>query len=140
METPRFLQYKSVRHVRVKNWKLTVVYWLLLVIVASYVVIYTIILEKGYQETDEAIGTVATKIKGTASVGDMYNWTNLVPYDAIDLRHPAIETNGIFIATSLISTPQQRGVCNGNVAQAISECSSDDDCDTNKHHWNAQGV
>eukprot|EP01083_Nonionella_stella_P097817 274987_1 len=133
------LQYNSVRFLRVKNWKLAVVYWLLLATVLSYVIIFTIVVEKGYQTHDEAIGNVATKVKGTASTGDYYNWTNAMVFDAMDLIHPPIESNALFIATSYVTTPlQTRGTCNGN--EDIGECTADTDCEYNDYNWKSQGI
>eukprot|EP01084_Bolivina_argentea_P035511 65863_1 len=141
METfvPRLLQYNSVRLIRVKNWKLAAIYWCLLFAVTLYVVIYTIILAKGYQVNDEATGTVSTKVKGTASTGDFYDWNNAIPYDAMDLIFPPIESNALFIPTSFVATQSQtRGLCDGN--EDIDECTTDDDCEENEYNWKSQGI
>ena len=129
-----------MRLIQVRNWKLAVIYWLLLLIVALYVVIYTIIIEKGYQEFDEAVGTVSTKVKGTASTGDYYNWSNAIPYDAMDIIHPPVESNALFVTTSFVSTPLQTrgGVCNGN--EDIDDCTTDDECEENDYNWKSQGI
>lgn len=41
--------YQSVRLIRVKNLKLSLIYWLFVASVLAYVVGYSIIVEKGYQ-------------------------------------------------------------------------------------------
>ena len=129
----------SVRLIRVGDWKLALIYWALILAVSLYVIIYTIMIEKGYQIQDEATGTVSTKVKGTASTGDYYNWSNAVPFDAIDLIYPPIEANALFITTSFVSTPlQTRGICNGN--EDINDCDTDDDCNENDYNWKSQGI
>ena len=124
---------------RVKNTPLAIAYYFLMLCVFLYVIIYTIYVERGYLTFDEATGTVSTKVKGTASTGDYFNYTNAIPYDAMDIIYPAVESNALFITTSFVSTPlQTRGICNGN--EDIDECTTDDDCEFNDYNWKSQGI
>ena len=82
---------------------------------------------------------MATKVKGTASTGDYNNYTNAVVYDAMDLIHPPIESNALFITTAMTHTfAQTRDICGGN--SDISSCTTDDDCDYNDYNWKSQGI
>ena len=55
-------EYKSIRFIRVRNVKLASIYYLTMGIVLAYVVAFTIVIEKGYQETDEVAGTSSVNI------------------------------------------------------------------------------
>eukprot|EP01084_Bolivina_argentea_P256742 432376_1 len=136
-------QYRSSREIKVENWKIALLYYGIIILVILYVIIYTIIIDKGYQITDEAIGTVSTKVKGTASTGNFYDLHNRTVYDAMDIIYPSTETNALFLTSSFVNTPSQtRNICNGN--QDIDECNNtgkiDPHCDEHNHHWKSQGV
>ena len=88
-----FCVYKSTRFLRVKNYKLSVVYYTTLVGVLLYVVLFTVIDEKGYQYQDPVTGTTSAKIKGTASVGGVQGSVSGTVYDAMDIVVPSIEVN-----------------------------------------------
>jgi len=60
------LYYHSVKLVRVENPCLVVTYYLLLLAILTYVVVYTVIIEKGYQEYDTLVGSTMIKTKGVA--------------------------------------------------------------------------
>ena len=69
--------------------------------VALYVVLFTIFMEKGYQNTTTAYGTTSIKLKGTGSIGDESgSRQELIPLDAMDLVQPQIEENAFFIVTA----------------------------------------
>ena len=82
-----FCEYKSIRFIRVRNVKLSTIYWLAMFAVLCYVVIFTIFLEKGYQTQDSVIGFTSAKLKGSASIGDpnLLPFNQLIPLDAMDL-------------------------------------------------------
>ena len=111
---------RSVRKVRVPNKILVGIYWSTILGVFLYVLIYTVLDEKGYQSFDNAVGASSTKVKGTASssVGintNINGYMNNTIYDAIDLVIPSIENDGLFITTGIVETPgQTRGICEGN--------------------------
>jgi len=74
-----------------------------------YILVYSIIVKKGYQEFDTLIGEISTKVKGTALSDD-----GTLIFDANDLVIPPQELNALFIASSFIRTPQERSLCPGN--------------------------
>jgi P2X purinoceptor 4 len=74
-----------------------------------YVVLFTIVVDKGYQIYDPVTGTVVPKVKGTASSLR----TNLI-YDNNDLIIPPTEENALFVTTNLVATNQSRGECQGD--------------------------
>ena len=70
-------------------------------LVAAYVVVFTIMMEKGYQHTAPVSGTTSIKLKGTASIGNASGPRHeLIPLDAMDLVQPQIEENAFFLVTA----------------------------------------
>jgi len=123
----RWLSYRTVRYAKIENWKIGAIFYALCVVILVYVIYFSIILNKGYQSTDTLVGGTTIKVKGTTSVGNG-PLADRVVYDAYDLVMPATEADALFIATSVIHTPNQtRGIWPG--ADPESEaCSSDGDC------------
>lgn len=67
--------------------------------VMLYVVMFTILMNKGYQETIEVTGTTSIKVKGSGSIGnESESWENLLPVDAMDTTK--IDENALFVWTS----------------------------------------
>jgi len=138
-------QYKSIRFIQVKNKKLAFIYYSLLLLVLAYVVGYTVIAQKGYQIADEVAGTTGVKIKGSASIGndtDFTDITTLIPLDAMDLVRPPMEENAFFLTTAMTVTPNQtRGICDGNINEAP-ECTPQDTsaCTEELYSWDSQGL
>mmetsp|Transcript_17697 Transcript_17697/g.27875 ORF Transcript_17697/g.27875 Transcript_17697/m.27875 type:complete len:389 (-) Transcript_17697:220-1386(-) len=138
-------QYKSVRFIQVKNKKLAAIYYTVLLAVLGYVIGFTIIAQKGYQQADEVAGTVGVKIKGSSSVGNDTNFTDitsLIPFDSMDLIRPSMEENAFFLTTAMTITPNQtRGFCDGNPSETP-ECTVEDAsaCKEEFYSWNSQGM
>jgi len=121
------LTYQSVRYIKVDNWKLGIVYYGLQGIIFMYILVYSIIVKKGYQEYDNLIGSISTKMKGTALSDDKAS-----VFDANDLVIPPQEENALFLATTFIRTHQSRFSCDGNDPKKES-CKSNDDCLTDRY-------
>eukprot|EP00823_Brevimastigomonas_motovehiculus_P001390 TRINITY_DN1190_c2_g1_i1.p1 TRINITY_DN1190_c2_g1~~TRINITY_DN1190_c2_g1_i1.p1 ORF type:complete len:410 (-),score=47.69 TRINITY_DN1190_c2_g1_i1:449-1678(-) len=116
------LSYSSVKFVKVLYWQLGLVYWSLFIGIILYVVIFQIVIGKTYQEYEQAVGTVSTKVKGTALLGDAV-------YDIYDLVYPSTEHDALFIITNLLRTDvQTRGTCDGIDSKKESCPHGDSDC------------
>jgi len=69
--------------------------------------------QKGYQEQDNAVSSIITKVKGTAATCTvnipLVNCTDaeVRVWDTADYVIPAQETNAVFILTNSVETPQQ---------------------------------
>ena len=148
-------EYKSVRFIRVRDPKLAATYRVTMALVLVYVIVFTIIMDKGYQTTDEVTGTTSAKLKGSGSVGNdsnfiingtvSFNFTNqvfeLIPLDAMDLVRPAMEENAFFLTTAMTVTPNQtQEICDGNPNEAP-DCNSSytDPCKEEFYAWDSQG-
>ena len=137
-------QYTTVRKVSVRDPKLALTYYGTILLVFIYVIVYTIVLEKGYQKFDTVVGSAAVKVKGTGSVcmdNVESDWTNpnCTVYDAIDLVYPSIELDALFIATSISQTADQtQSTCNGN--GDVQACTNHTDCVENTFDPASQGT
>jgi len=123
-----FGTYKTVKFVKVKNAKVAAVYWLSMVGILLYLLIYMLIIAKGYQGFDTLTGTSSSKTKGSAYTANDTNapveeWKI---YDATDLVFPSMEDGGTFITTKILETSQTRGVWEGTDDE--DECTTNDDC------------
>jgi len=77
--------------------------------ILAYVIVFSIIVEKGYQMTDFPVGSSMIKVKG---VGYQNRGGVLVPYDEHDVVIPALEPNGVFLTTNAVLTAgQTRSTC-----------------------------
>ncbi len=73
-----------------------------------YVVIYTIIIDKGYQLYDDLISSTFVKVKGSAR---RTTGTTTV-FDSTDFVIPPLMPNSVFITTNFITTNRQyRSTC-----------------------------
>ncbi len=93
--------YPSDKVVKVKNWKLALLWVILQIGIICYICVYSIALNKGYQRFDTAIGSLNFKAKGIAFA----RHTN-IPYDSVDLVYPSLENDGFFLATNFLQTDQ----------------------------------
>lgn len=133
------LDYTSVKLVVVRDPKVALFHYLILLIIFSWVVVYNIVYKKKYQRTDTFIGSSNIKVKGVALSKDYGNEI----YDAGDLVVPALENDGIFVTTRIVKTRnQKRGTCPGHdefgyVPAQISElCPESGYCEPNKETLN----
>jgi len=125
------ISYPSVRFVRVRNKSLALLYYAINFAILLYVIVYSIIINKAYQEADTMIGTTAVKLKGAASTG---TGSNITIYDSIDLTIPPIEQGAFFVTTNFIKTANQmRGTCEGNDAKT-ELCANG--CPAGTYTWN----
>mgnify|MGYP002387316247 CR=1 FL=1 len=143
----------AVRFIRVKNWKLGLIYYLTTVAILMYVIIFQIILEKGYDSHVNAslMRSNALQISRVrpadghllceserrrrgwhwricvrfASRSTLHTVRCRKVFDSNDLVLPAAEQNAVFITTNFIETHNQtRGVCEGADKQT-ERCSPD---------------
>lgn len=121
------LIYKSSKFIRVHNPALALSYYGAMGAILLYVIVFTIVISKGYQATDEMIGTTSIKVKGSASTGSTTSLDDMKVFTSEDLVLPSIEADAVFIATSVITTQQSEGIWTGN--EDTGDCTSADDCE-----------
>lgn len=118
------MYYYTLKYAKIPNTFLAVLNYLLMLTVLAYVCVYSIWLQKGYQEFDNVVGASTLKVKGSARAkGGLF-------FDDKDLVFPARAASGeLFITTNAWATLNQtRGNCTGEVP-----CTSNSDCKANKY-------
>jgi len=118
--------FDTVKLVTVHSAKLGAVHRGIQFAVILYIFIYSIWLQKGYQEYSGVNGVLYSKAKGSAYSNTSSGFTF---YDNNDLVIPPLEANAMFILTSYIATTQSRGICNSNT----NKCKNDSDCPNNQY-------
>ncbi|XP_071945266.1 P2X purinoceptor 4-like isoform X2 [Antedon mediterranea] len=114
------LEYDTPKVVHIKSKKVGFINRLIQIGVIVYVVVWAIILQKGYQEKDEVVSAVTTKLKGVAytnitgnpnlSIEDVGPYNRI--WDPVDYVIPPMMDNAFFVMTNMVITPEQtRGVC-----------------------------
>eukprot|EP01094_Clydonella_sp_ATCC50884_P010922 TRINITY_DN2073_c0_g1_i1.p1 TRINITY_DN2073_c0_g1~~TRINITY_DN2073_c0_g1_i1.p1 ORF type:complete len:406 (+),score=96.75 TRINITY_DN2073_c0_g1_i1:193-1410(+) len=114
----RVLRYSTPKVVEIRNWKLGLLHYSIVLLLLLYTIVYAIILEHGYQGVSEVVGSASARVEGSA-FQDIGNGTRIV-WDEHD-----IEQNAIFLTTNaMLQKEQTRGIW----PAAQFECESDDDC------------
>lgn len=116
------LTYSTPKVVEIRNWKLGLLHYSIVLLLLIYTIVYAIILQHGYQGTSEVVGSATGRVDGSAF--QTINGSTRV-WDEHDIVYPDLEQNAIFITTNAIVYPGQRqGIwpasqypCHGN-----SEC------------------
>jgi len=134
-----FCVYKTMKFVRIENPVLVIIYYSLLIVLLAYIGLWEIWWEKGYQTTAIGVGTVSTKVKGTATNNS--DNTNVSEYDVFtsdDLVFPDTEQNALFVTTSDIYTYQTRGVCDGEKKTGV--CTTNANCTMGEMNYDSLGT
>jgi P2X purinoceptor 4 len=112
-----FFSYKSAKMVNFHSAKLGITHIFLSLVITAYILIYVIWMERGYQATDDAIGNVFVKVKGTAvartppavsAAARAGNGGVAQVWDAVDAVWPPTENGAVFITTNHVTTWQTR--------------------------------
>jgi len=113
--------YRSIKVVKILDRRLGFVYYGIQALIVLYIVVYVFAINEGYLARELALGQVHVKVMGaTYAKVDGVN----IPFDAVDLRQPAIESGAVFIITKVEMVSQRRGVCGNSEYQ----CAVDSDC------------
>ena len=112
-------RYKTVRRAAITDWRLSLLYLSIVGAIVLYVLIYTIILQRGYQVSAPMSGNSRVSVVGAAINTGGTPWTNesfpadmFQYYDSTDLVIPAFEHQATTIITNLWETHgQTRGRC-----------------------------
>jgi len=131
--------YQTTKFIRTTNPVLVILYYSMTIALITYVGVWQIWYEKGYQLIEPGIGTVSTKVKGTATNNSIAsNISHWDVYTADDLVFPDTEQNALFVTTTTIRTYQTRGVCDGNHNTGV--CRTNANCTAREMNWDSWGV
>lgn len=124
------LDYDTPKIVHIKNKTVGLLNRLVQLAIILYIIVWGIILQKGYQMTGPVTGTVTTKLKGAAfydgSHGDYSEGCNddiNRTFDVGDYVIPPQEPSSFFVMTNLWKTCNQtQGVCAESQSVVDSKC------------------
>jgi len=119
-----YMVYTTTKELKVGNRFIAGVYLFGMLVIIIYVIGWTIVHKKGYQQIDYPNGYVSTKVKGFSFYP---NNTNRF-FDSIDVVVPAVEMDALFLTSAGVMTRQTWDVCEGESA-----CDHDDNCTVGKH-------
>lgn len=131
-------EYDTPKIVHIQNKKVGVLYRLFQLGIVGFMIGYSIIYSKGYQNTQSVIGAVTTKLKGV----QYYNATGGVPFlqncaaingplvlDPADYVVPPEQPNSFFVMTNMwVTCSQTYGTCVEQDPSLASKCSGPADC------------
>eukprot|EP00927_Polykrikos_kofoidii_P060818 TRINITY_DN55726_c0_g1_i1.p1 TRINITY_DN55726_c0_g1~~TRINITY_DN55726_c0_g1_i1.p1 ORF type:complete len:449 (-),score=41.39 TRINITY_DN55726_c0_g1_i1:39-1385(-) len=98
--------YKTLKIVRVQDKYIGALYWMITLVVLIYISYVVFYLEGKHAENAAGFGNIIVSVHGKGFV----NGTKKI-VDAADLRFPAIEPRGAFIATKRVILEQRHGRC-----------------------------
>eukprot|EP00795_Rhopilema_esculentum_P015414 gene15414-6655_t len=139
------LSYETIKIVTIKNKKVGFLHRLVQLAILGYVIGYAIIWKKGYQEFDQSLSAVTTKLKGVAlanfSTFESPLLNGMHIFDSADYVIPPQENNEFFVMTNMIITPNQtRGRCPEDPRFEDVYCQRDSDCREGEAVANGNGV
>eukprot|EP01102_Stenamoeba_stenopodia_P008018 TRINITY_DN2272_c0_g1_i1.p1 TRINITY_DN2272_c0_g1~~TRINITY_DN2272_c0_g1_i1.p1 ORF type:complete len:405 (+),score=99.99 TRINITY_DN2272_c0_g1_i1:230-1444(+) len=110
--------YQTVKVVQIRNWKLGLLHYTMMLLILGYVIGWVILLNHGYQGTDSLLGSTYFKVKGNTFVCPNNvcptDISNITVWDAYDVVQPPKEPDAVFLTTNFLITPKQtRGSCVG---------------------------
>jgi len=115
--------YNTKQQVEIKDRWLGFTNITLTVGLLLYIIFGVIIFSKGYLEFEDAIGAVATHVRG-----DAYGSSSGKPasryFSAEDLTYPGLENGNVFVSTRQRIYRQRRGICEDHTMP----CEYDTDC------------
>eukprot|EP00658_Telonema_sp_P-2_P013345 TRINITY_DN15056_c0_g1_i1.p2 TRINITY_DN15056_c0_g1~~TRINITY_DN15056_c0_g1_i1.p2 ORF type:complete len:250 (-),score=72.10 TRINITY_DN15056_c0_g1_i1:4-753(-) len=118
--------YPSVRYLQVEAKCPALLFRTLQLVVVVYIVVYSIVLQKAYQEYQPVVAETFSKVKGSAVN------SNQSVYDTIDLVVPPLLENSIFITTNFVRVNETKDSLCPLVNVSGYSCAGPGDCPTNE--------
>lgn len=106
----QLFSYNTKQQANVEDWRLGVTNYVLQIAVLSYVVIGIFVFAKGYLEYEQALGGIATFVRGDA-LGVSSGAQATRYFSAEELTYPGLSNGNLFVATRQVVSKQTRGVC-----------------------------
>lgn len=120
----RLFSYYTKQQVNVLDRTLGFTNVVISLFIASYVVGYVFIAERGYLEPEAAQGVMVTHVSGDAVGISSGKKPGSRYFPADELTYPGLERGNVFVATKIVITEENRGVCEDRNMR----CMSADDC------------
>lgn len=134
-DIPSFLlDYYTPRIVTVKLRLVGAVCRVVQLCVIGYILIWVLIMQKGYQLSERGLGAVTTRVQGVAFPRRSFvtgnGMNSLRTWDTVDVVVPPEENKAVFVTTSAIVTDNQtQSTCAEAVSVVEARCLSDDACE-----------
>ncbi|XP_074635329.1 P2X purinoceptor 4-like [Acropora palmata] len=134
--TSALFEYDTNKVVHIRSKTIGITNRLVQFTIICYVIVYVIIIKKGYQDTEKPYSSVTTKVKGTALTNltstsgqsfPLYGGVHL--WDSPDYIVPPEENGAFFVMTNMIITPNQtQGTCPEDPNERDVNCTNDSEC------------
>ncbi|XP_067930491.1 P2X purinoceptor 4-like [Watersipora subatra] len=129
-----FLGYKTDKVLRIKKSRVIgAINRLIQLCICGYLLIWVMIVEKGYQQQERGLSAISFRIHGNAYTqnnftGSIIQGSRLV-WDTVDTAVPPEENKAFFVTTSAVVTPNQTlSVCPEDELVKEARCQGDEDC------------
>ncbi|GAB1607947.1 P2X purinoceptor 4-like [Argonauta hians] len=131
-------EYDTPKIVHIRSKKVGVINRLIQLVIISYIVGYVIVYKKGYQEFDQVVGSISTKVKGISLANYTVMDNKPGVWDVADYVVPPQENGAVFVMTNAIVTYNQSQTCPQDVSSG-DFCTKDGDCPTGSKIPNGDG-
>uniref|UniRef100_A0A1I8JAE7 ATP receptor n=1 Tax=Macrostomum lignano TaxID=282301 RepID=A0A1I8JAE7_9PLAT len=122
-----FFEYETYKIVQINSIKVGIINRVIQLAIISYIIGWVIVYKKGYQEFDNAVSGVTSKVKGVQYTNFTGSSIGARIWDVADYVIPPQENNAFFIMTNAVVTADQRqGRCDED--PLVAPCSTDSDC------------
>lgn len=137
-----FFEYDTPKIVHINSKKVGIVNRIIQFAVIAYIIGWAIIWKRGYQDFDDGISSVTSKVKGVAFTNfSQFPELSDRIWDVADYVVPPQENNAFFITTNVIITKNQsQTTCDEDPNIPDARCTSNDDCPAMEVVTNGNGV
>lgn len=131
-----FFEYNTSKVVHIQSKTIGIINRLVQLTIICYIIIYVIIYNKGYQDTETPYSAVTTKVKGVSLTNLTHSSNHSFPlyggihvWDSSDYIVPPEENGAFYVMTNMIITPDQtQGACPEDPDEKDVSCKNDSDC------------
>jgi len=109
-DTDRLLSYYTKQQVMFLDRKLGIMFYIIQLTIAAWIVGYMFIYKKGYLELEQAKGGLVTHVYGDALATSSGKVASRY-FSTEELTYPGLENGNVFVATRQAVHKQKRGVC-----------------------------
>lgn len=128
----QIFHYDTPKVVHINSKTLGVVNKILQLLILGYVVIYVLIIKRGYQEAEIGLSCTTTKLRGIAFPSSPHKKSVVEKsrvWDVTDIVVPASENKAFFVTTSVaITNNQTQSICPEDASVKAGSCKHDEDC------------
>lgn len=147
-----FFEYDTPKIVHIKSKKIGVLSRFVQLAIIAYIIGYVLYYNKAYQEFDEVVSAVSSKVKGVVftdfpdedltNVPEAWKYLYRRIWDVTDFVVPPTQNNAFFVTTNMIITPNQtKGTCSEMPdEEGEGSCEADKDCDEGESTTLGHGV